>query len=243
MILQNHMKKNLLKYISITSFFVLFPLIALAQFGGPAGYSLVLRHACTGVGIAKIICQVQQFINSIIPILVALAVVYFVWGVVRFIIADGEEAKKKGKDVIIYGLIGFAVIVGLWGLVNIIVTTFNLSGTAPSLVPLTGTSSSTCSLQGNPKFQDLLCYITKIINDAVIPLIFAIATVAFVWGVVQFFFLNPSEESKKAQGRQFMIWGIISLAVMLSVWGLVGLLGSTFNIDTDFLPKVKQQQQ
>lgn len=35
-----------------------------------------------------------------------------------------------------------------------------------------------------------------------------------------------------------MIWGIIALAVMLSVWGLVGILGSTFNIGTSVLPQV-----
>lgn len=180
-------------------------------------------------GIGKLICQIKEILNSIIPVLVALGVVYFVWGVVQYVIADGEEAKKTGKDRMIYGVIGFAVIVGLWGLVNIVVQTFGLSGTAPTLTPVTGTGAS-CSLAGNPKFQDVLCYITGIINDSVIPLIFAVATVMFVWGVVQFFIINADEEKKRAQGKQFMIWGIIALAVMLSVWGLVGILSTTFGI-------------
>ena len=141
----------------------------------------------------------------------------------------------------IYGIIGLAVIFGLWGLVIIVVTTFNLKGVAPALDPLiTSTSSATCSLAGDPKFQDLLCYITQIINDSVIPLIFALATVMFVWGVVQFV-INSDEEAKKEKGKQFMLWGIIALAVMVSVWGLVKILGDTFNVNTTVLPKVKQQ--
>ncbi|MBU0999078.1 pilin [Patescibacteria group bacterium] len=189
-------------------------------------------------GLGKLICQFKQILNSIIPLLVALGVVYFVWGVVQYVIADGEEAKKKGKDRIIYGIIGFAVIVGLWGLVNIIVKTFDLSASAPTITPLTVAGGATCSLAGDPKFQDVLCYITGIINNSIIPLIFALATVMFVWGVVQFFILNADEEKKREQGKQFMIWGIIALAVMLSVWGLVGILGSTFSIDTSVLPHV-----
>ncbi|MFA5778282.1 MAG: hypothetical protein WC870_02215 [Candidatus Paceibacterota bacterium] len=220
--------KKLFKFIPILFLTMFFPFVSFAAIGD-----------CTGTGIGKLICQAQQILNSIIPVLITLGVVFFVWGVVMYVIADGEEAKKKGKDRIIYGVIGFTVIVGLWGLVNIVVATFGLEGaTAPTLAPITGTGA-TCSLEGSPKFQDLLCYVTKIINDSVIPLIFALATVMFVWGVVQFFILNADEEAKRAQGKQFMIWGIVALAVMLSVWGLVGILGSTFGIDRSVLPQVK----
>ncbi|MFA6257543.1 MAG: hypothetical protein WC671_00850 [Candidatus Paceibacterota bacterium] len=206
----------------------------------PSGQLSSSCNALTGLG--KIICQLKQLLNSILPVLIALGVVYFVWGVVQYVISDEEAAKEKGKDRIIYGIIGFAVVVGLWGLVNIVVNTFGLSGATPpsiSTLAVTGGNGTTCSLAGEPKFQDVLCYITKIINDSIIPLIFALATVMFVWGVVQFFIINADEEAKREQGKQFMIWGIIALAVMLSVWGLVGILGSTFGISgMNVLPKV-----
>lgn len=198
-----------------------------------------LSSSCSDVnGVGKLICQIKGILDTVVPVLVALGVVYFIWGIVQYVIADGEEAKKKGKDRMIYGIIGFAIIVGLWGLVNIVVNTFGLSATAPTLSSVTGASNSTCTLVGNPKFQDVLCYITGIINNSVIPLIFAVATVMFIWGVVQFFILNADEEKKREQGKQFIIWGIVSLAVMLSIWGLVGILGSTFGVGTSVLPQV-----
>ncbi|MFA6177612.1 MAG: hypothetical protein WC694_01825 [Candidatus Paceibacterota bacterium] len=193
--------------------------------------------------IQDLIVQFKDILDSILPVLVALGVVYFVWGVVQYVIADEEEAKAKGKDRIIYGIIGFAVITALWGLVNIVVNTFDLDTTAPTLEPLVSTVNSTsCSLAGNPKFQDVLCYITKIISDSIIPLIFALATIMFIWGVVQFFIINADEEAKREQGKEFMIWGIVALAVMLSVWGLVGILGSTFDLNTSILPRVVPPQ-
>ncbi len=189
-------------------------------------------------GIGKVICQINGILNSIIPVLMTLGVLYFVWGVVHYFIAGGDEAKKKGRDQIVYGIIGLAVITGVWGLVNILTRTFGLNGSAPNLVAFTPPSGNTCSLVGNPKFQDVLCYITNIINDSVIPLIFTFAVVVFIWGVVQFV-INSSEEAKKEKGRQFMLWGIIALAVMVSVWGLVGILTATFGIDGSILPQVK----
>jgi len=191
-----------------------------------------------GAGLGRLICQLHQILNSIIPVLVALGVVYFIWGIVQYVISDSEEAKKKGKDHIIYGIIGLAAIVGLWGLVTIITTTFGLGGvSAPSLTELTGTAG-TCDLTGaDLKFQDYLCYVTRIINDSVIPLVFALAVVMFIWGVVQYV-INSDEEAKKEKGKQYMIWGIVALTVMISVWGLVAILGATFGLDTTLLPQV-----
>lgn len=96
----------------------------------------------------------------------------------------------------------------------------------------------TCQLATNPKFQNLLVYVSCIINSSVIPLIFALAVAMFVWGVVQFV-INSSEEAKKEKGKQFMVWGIIALTVMVCVWGLVAILGNTFGVNTGFIPQVK----
>jgi len=91
---------------------------------------------------------------------------------------------------------------------------------------------------GRPKLGDLFNYITCLIAKSVIPLIFSLAIAMFLWGVVMYV-INSNEEAKKAKGKMFMIWGIIALTVMVSVWGLVAILGNTFKIDTGFIPQVK----
>ncbi|MFA6353908.1 MAG: pilin [Candidatus Paceibacterota bacterium] len=77
--------------------------------------------------IPSLLCKFSQLLNSVIPVLIALGVVYFVWGVVSYVISDDEEAKKKGRDRIIYGIIGLAVIIAMWGLVGILTNTFGLT--------------------------------------------------------------------------------------------------------------------
>ena len=97
--------------------------------------------ACYGIGgVWSLLCRLQQVLNAVIPVLVALGVVYLVWGIVQYFIGDSDEAKKKGKDRIMYGIIGLAVIISVWGLVYILVDTFGTEYTAPP----------------NQYFQDLL---------------------------------------------------------------------------------------
>src|SRR3989344_5309651 len=100
-----------------------------------------------------------------------------------------------------------------------------------------------CNLATNAKIGALFNLVTCNISKFVIPLIFALALAAFIWGVMQFFILNPDEEAKREQGKQFIVWGIVALAVMLSVWGLVKILGNTFGLDTSNAKIIPQTQE
>ena len=94
---------------------------------------------CSGggvTGLEGVLCKIQNLLNAIVPVLVALGIVYFVWGVVSYMIGSDEEAKKKGRDRVIYGIIGLAVIVAMWGLVNILTNTFGLTGSNSSSIIL-----------------------------------------------------------------------------------------------------------
>ncbi len=72
--------------------------------------------------------------------------------------------------------------------------------------------------------------IIGVINIVVVPLIFAFAFAAFIWGVVNYFFLHGGEEAKREEGRKFVFWGILGMVALLSVWGFVNLLLSTLGI-------------
>lgn len=106
---------------------VLVGVLALPVVSHAAGSSMCL----TVGGLLDILCRISELLAAIIPILVALGIVYFVYGVVMYMIADSEEAKTKGRDSIIAGIIGLAVIVSVWGLVKLVVDTFAIDPTVP----------------------------------------------------------------------------------------------------------------
>lgn len=62
--------------------------------------------------------------------------------------------------------------------------------------------------------------------DTALPIVVAIGLLAFFWGLVKYIFT----EAKEA-GTKLMIWGLVALFVMVSVWGLVNFIGDSLGVD------------
>ncbi len=78
-------------------------------------------------------------INGVfVPVLMSIAFIVFIYGIFSaFILNSGDEEKrKKGKMVMMYGLIGFAVMVSVWGLVNVFTGSVGLNSNVTS--PISG---------------------------------------------------------------------------------------------------------
>ena len=63
----------------------------------------------------------------------------------------------------------------------------------------------------------------EIFIDRIIGLLFAVATLVFLWGIVVFI-ASAGDEKERSRGKYLMTWGIIGLAVMAVAWGLAGIL-------------------
>lgn len=109
-----------------------------------------------------------------------------------------------------------------------------------SLIPLLthaatiSTSSAYCAdvpatlFSGQTEFSGVVKFVVCFLEQSIVPFLFAIAVCIFFWGMVKF--MSTGDSSEKEQGKQFMLWGVIALAVMFSVWGLINLFGETFHV-------------
>jgi len=77
---------------------------------------------------------------------------------------------------------------------------------------------------------DIINLLIGIIKQASI-LVVALALLFFFWGLAKFI-LQAGNEEKKNEGRQIMVWGIIALFIMISVWGIITVLENTFFRDS-----------
>ncbi|HYC83530.1 MAG TPA: pilin [Candidatus Paceibacterota bacterium] len=83
---------------------------------------------------------------------------------------------------------------------------------------------------GEP-IKEALLDIQGILSMAV-GLLITLAIVFFFWGLAKYI-LNAGDEKKKEDGKRTMIWGILALFVMVSVWGIIGILQETFGFSAD----------
>ena len=82
----------------------------------------------------------KNIVNILIPAFFALAVIYFFYGMAKYILAAGDPEKaKEGKSIMIYGVIALAVMASIYGLINFIAVSVigsSGTGTAPVFPPL-----------------------------------------------------------------------------------------------------------
>lgn len=71
--------------------------------------------------------------------------------------------------------------------------------------------------------------IMVLINTYAIPFLIALAILYFLYGVLQFI-MNADDDTKRAAGRNKIIYGLVGLVVMVSVWGLIGFVQRSFGL-------------
>lgn len=100
-----------------------FPVLASAQLatGGGGGQFEILLSG------------ILRFANdALIPFILGIGFLFFVWGMFKFFIAGGanDEAKAKGKSLMIYAVLGFVIIIIFWGVINLLTQSIGLGGDA-----------------------------------------------------------------------------------------------------------------
>lgn len=74
---------------------------------------------------------------------------------------------------------------------------------------------------------------TTFINSTLIPLVFAIALLVFLYGIFKYFILGGGDEESRKQGRQLMMYSIAGFVVMVSIFGIVNLVASGLNLNDE----------
>ena len=75
--------------------------------------------------------------DIIIPFIIGIGFLVFVWGMFQFFIAGGsnDEAKEKGKSLMIYATLGFVLIIVFWGVINLITGSTGLDEGTSDVAP------------------------------------------------------------------------------------------------------------
>ena len=69
----------------------------------------------------------------------------------------------------------------------------------------------------------LMRSIDRVIINPLIVFLFALAMAYFIFGIVKYL-LSPGNEEVRKQSRSQMIWGVIGMFIMISVFGIMRMI-------------------
>jgi uncharacterized membrane protein len=106
--------KKILKHFSILSVMLL-PVLSFAEAEPKLdGY------------LQKLLAQGSSLLRQLLVFLISLAVVWFIWNVIKYAMSADEDGKEKARNQMVNGIIAIAVVVSVWGIVFLLQSIFGL---------------------------------------------------------------------------------------------------------------------
>ena len=110
----------------------------LALLLAPAVSSAQIADSSSGGAFEDLLENILVFINDVlIPFIIGIGFLVFVWGMFKFFILGGanDEKKEQGKSLMIYATIGFVLIIIFFGVINLLTESTGLTGETIRNVP------------------------------------------------------------------------------------------------------------
>jgi len=82
---------------------------------------LVFAAAAPDATVGGLVPLMENILGALTPIVVGLALLYFFWGLAKYILAQGnDENKEEGKMIMVWGIIALFVMVSVWGIIGLL---------------------------------------------------------------------------------------------------------------------------
>lgn len=87
------------------------------------------------------------------------------------------------------------------------------------------------------KVKTLIGVFSTTILNPLIAIMFALSLAVFMYGIVLYIW-QPENEGAREEGRRSMIWGVVGMFVMVSVFGIIRFLISSIGADNIVIDNV-----
>jgi len=136
------MKKIRIQFLILTVAFSLVPLFANATDpnnvpgydSGSGGVPISTASTCSLSSYSDIVTCAIYILNTLIPIIIALIIVWIIWSAFQFARLEGED-RNKHRDSMVWGIVAIFVAVSIYGLVAILTGTFGTNSTQQIKAP------------------------------------------------------------------------------------------------------------
>jgi hypothetical protein len=89
---------------------------------------------------------------------------------------------------------------------------------------------------------DLIDSAFYLITSILTPLAFALCVLYFFWGVVKYIRTGAGSEQAAEEGKRIMVWGIVGLFVVFSIWGIISFIKGELGLPNVENPRISKSE-
>lgn len=122
--------------------------------------------------------------------------------------------------------------------VMIYASSFVISFAAGSNTPSAKVVKATSNIKDKTLGQ-LVTDTLMLLSQYVLKLLLAIIVLVFMYGLMKYMFKGQGSDTARAEGRKLMLWGVIGIFVITSLWGIVAIFASLVGHTNIVIPQFK----
>ncbi len=168
----------------------------------------------TGIGILDLI-------YALVPFALTLSVLFFLWGLAKFVYRAGDEkSHEDGRRIMVWGVVAIFVFVSIWSIAFVILRTFNI---APTNLP--GVSGVVSPAGRENTLFEIVKNDFRPLAELVQATLLLLTWLVFFYGIARFLWaLSAGDEDGIETGKLLLVWGVIVFTVSISFWGIMSAL-------------------
>lgn len=94
----------------------------------------------------------------------------------------------------------------------------------------------TLALAQTRNIQTLFANIAQFLGDVILPFLWGIAFLMFVWNAIRYFVFEGASEDGRDKAKSLMIWGVTAFVFVSIFWGIVNMLTQSSGLTGDTQP-------
>ena len=194
-----------------------------------AAMTFALPLVAQAQGLDRLIIVATDLINFALAILIGIAIIAFFWGLLRYLLsAKGGPEQKKASMLMVWGLVAIFVMLSIFGIVRLMQVTFGLDGASSVDAPAIGQATSASCSKMTENFACFASWIAGLFGTATALLVGA-ALALYFWSIAYnlFGYTAAGSAASMQKLRGTILWGLLALFIMFSIWGIIRVLGNT----------------
>ncbi len=179
-----------------------------------------------GTAITNLVTFIETILKALFPIMTALGILVFGYNVTKYLTSKTLSDQNFYKSGLLNSIFALFIFFTVVGLVSILARSLGIPALGQDLGLVDGQTAAT-GTGAIATFRGIALSVSSFISNRVIPIMIAVAMLAFLGNIVVSM-SKSDQEGERTKMNQYLLWGLLGVFVLLTFFSIVSIFTGSF---------------